>query len=228
LVRLLGEKGTDIQAKDEVSAVHAGYVAFLPTTNLLYPCLTAPSLVAGRRNAARCCQERRHQRVVPAACRGKGTNTIHYYTYNPHTPTPHPPTQLPSSDVPVSTPPRPLTLPLLNPPLSPLTDAPMLHVLCPFVQRLIDAANRGDVEAVRTLLNRPARNVAGFINGGGKVRAACCYWSCSPLSHFPNYARSFLCLFFAGGASWSRMETRLCIGHLIRETQRWWRCCWRR
>jgi hypothetical protein len=56
LARLLVEKGADIQAKDEVSAVHAvhvGYVAFLPTTNLLYPCLTASSVSGCRMDARR-------------------------------------------------------------------------------------------------------------------------------------------------------------------------------
>jgi hypothetical protein len=47
VVRLLLEKGADVKAKANVSyvrAVHVGYVAFLPTTNLPYPCLTASSV----------------------------------------------------------------------------------------------------------------------------------------------------------------------------------------
>jgi hypothetical protein len=46
----------------------------------------------------------------------------------------------------------------------------MLHILCPFVQILRDAVDRGDVRAVRTLLSGSAGSVAGFINWEDKVR----------------------------------------------------------
>jgi hypothetical protein len=48
----------------------------------------------------------------------------------------------------------------------------MYYVPCPvpFVQRLFEAALRGDVGAVRTLLSGSAGSVAGFINGRNEVR----------------------------------------------------------
>jgi hypothetical protein len=46
----------------------------------------------------------------------------------------------------------------------------MHYIPCPFVQRLKDAAGRGDVGAVRTLLSGSAGNVAILIKGRDEVR----------------------------------------------------------
>jgi hypothetical protein len=56
IVRLLLDKGADTEAKDEVSTfrgVQVGYVTFLPTINLLYPCFTASSFSGCREGTCR-------------------------------------------------------------------------------------------------------------------------------------------------------------------------------
>jgi hypothetical protein len=208
VLRLLLQKGPDSQAKTGVSALPLCMWGTLRSCPLLI-CFTPAlphhlSLAAGWTNAARCCQGQSHQRGVSAARRGNGTHTL-LHLKPTHTTHSYPLTPLnphrPSHDVPVSAPPRPLALPH-----TPFTQLPSFPAdrcnLCtmhlgPFLQRLIDAALRGNVKAVRTLLSGSAGSVAGFINGSKKVRETlafllllplllllCCYWSCCPSESF--------------------------------------------